>query len=169
MKFTSRLAKERRRDEELAAMVSRAREDLGMTQAGFATMLGVSVTTVARWEGGTREPEKWTLIPILLKLKPGPLASMFEARIGRTREEMLADLLGNGYRGTDAKGQILLKKADDPELLQYFDLAVGALNLLYETALAGRSGAKTVLRDEAERLVKRGAQWRDAKYGLKKA
>jgi transcriptional regulator with XRE-family HTH domain len=168
MRIVAGLVKEKRKDEELAAMVARAREDLGMTQAAFGRMVGVSVTTVARWETGQREPEKWTLIPVLLKLKPGPLASMFEARIGHTREEMLADLLGNGYRGTDAKGRIVLKKADDPELLQYFDLAVGALNLLYETALAGWSGAKTVLRDEAERLVKRGAQWRDAKYALKK-
>lgn len=32
------------------------REALGMTQMAFAVAIGVSVTTVARWESGARSP-----------------------------------------------------------------------------------------------------------------
>ena len=50
--------------------------------------------------------------------------------------------------------------------LRYYNDAVLALDMLFEAAVAGHPGAVRLLHNEAERLVRRGAQWRDAKYGI---
>jgi hypothetical protein len=52
---------------------------------------------------------------------------------------------------------------DDVELLRYFNDAVDGLNQIYGDATAGSSRTKPILRAEADRLVKRGAQLRDLK------
>ncbi|MBA7588928.1 hypothetical protein ES708_30999 [subsurface metagenome] len=38
--------------------IKSVREDLGLTQEGFAQKLGVSWGTVARWEAGKSKPSK---------------------------------------------------------------------------------------------------------------
>jgi hypothetical protein len=43
-------------------------------------------------------------------------------------------------------------------VIEYYNQAIQALDLLYEAAAAGQDGAKEALRFEANRLLKRGAQ-----------
>jgi hypothetical protein len=47
--------------------------------------------------------------------------------------------------------------------IRYYNDAVMALDALFQAALSS-AGAREELRAEAERLMKRGVQWRDAKY-----
>jgi hypothetical protein len=51
--------------------------------------------------------------------------------------------------------------------LRYYNDAVIGLDLLYVAALRSH-GARQELHAEADRLVRRGAQWRDLKYKGKK-
>jgi hypothetical protein len=59
-------------------------------------------------------------------------------------------------------------KSKDPAARRYYNDAVEGLKLLYESALDGHPGAKEELRAEAERLLQRGARWRDATHAAKK-
>lgn len=140
---------------DLEGLIYRVRKDLGMTQAQFAHEMGVSVTTVARWETRTRRPDKWKLRHMLLKLPPGQAASLVEAAIGQTREEVLAEL------GATAE---MRDVSPDDDLLRSFNDASIGLNLLYEAARAGHTGARHVLADLADRINKRAGDWRQMKY-----
>jgi len=51
---------------------------------------------------------------------------------------------------------------DDPTLLRYFNDCLIAVDILYEEAAAGHRGAKEVLRDTADRLVRKATIWRKA-------
>jgi hypothetical protein len=48
-------------------------------------------------------------------------------------------------------------------LLLYSDAAEG-LNLVWEAAMGGHAGARTVLADLADKLTARGGDWRRMKY-----
>lgn len=80
-------------DVQLADTIRAVREDMELSQDAFSKRLGVSTTTVARWERAERTPEKWSLVPVLL-LARGARRSYLEFKIGRTREEIVADFIG---------------------------------------------------------------------------
>jgi len=50
------------------------------------------------------------------------------------------------------------------QALECHSAATAALDPLYEAAAACALGAMEILRAEAERLVKRGAEWHDIKH-----
>ena len=45
------------------------RNHLGLTQRAFAKEVGVSQPTVAKWEGGTREPSGAEVLSALIRLE----------------------------------------------------------------------------------------------------
>ena len=53
---------------DLAVQITLRREELGMTQAELAKMLGKSQTTISKWENGDCNFQLKTLIEIALKL-----------------------------------------------------------------------------------------------------
>jgi len=137
----------------LAVLRERSRK----SQAQLAAELGCSVGTVSRWERGERSPRgKWLLR--VLGLYPDDET---RALFGLSTPE--AKPLQRPQR-TNLQQPVIDKDAD---LARYFNDGMEGLNLLYEAAAAGVSGAREVLKAEAERLVRRGAQWRDAKYRKK--
>lgn len=58
--------------------------------------------------------------------------------------------------------------ADTPLVLQHYNEAVLALDILYEVALLSE-GAREELRAEAGRLVERAGKWRDVKHAFKES
>lgn len=150
------MTKKRRTSQaDLEGLIYRVRKDLGMTQAQFAHEMGVSVTAAARWEACARRPDRWKLRHMLLKLPPGPAASLIEEAIGQTREEVLAEF--------GASAGVREVSPDDDLLRSFNDASIG-LNLLYEAARAGHRGARQVLADLADRINKRAGDWRQMKY-----
>lgn len=149
-------------------VICNLRDRLGWSQRKLADHLGVSVTTVARWEGGSRRPDKSTLILMLL-LASGPLQSQLEALVGRTREEILADVPEIVIASREPAGRVRGNALDGSEteaveLLRQYNDAVTGLTLIYETACAGHDAAKMALTDLADKLVTRGVNWRRLKY-----
>jgi len=57
----------------------------------------------------------------------------------------------------------LLSEAQEDLLRQYND-AVTGINILYEAAEAGHSGAVDTLRDLADQINRRAGDWRRMKY-----
>lgn len=127
------------------------RKRTGKSQEWFARQLNCSSATVSRWERGKQTPRgKWLLR--ILELYPGEdVRALFGLQSQISDLQLPPPVQGRG-------------PAADADLLRYFDTAARGLNLLYEAAVVGHLGAKTTLRNEAERLVKRGTEWRHAKY-----
>ena len=57
--------------------IRRVREELGLTQAELATLLGVAINTVSRWEIGERTPH-----PVVLKAIQTVFAEVREKKAG---------------------------------------------------------------------------------------
>jgi len=81
------------------------RTSLGLTQQELAKLLGVSLSTIGRWEGGKAHLNTWNLKTI------GFLMALAEdARQGRniSQEDLSAHLKGLAHGKTAAKGASIL-------------------------------------------------------------
>jgi hypothetical protein len=56
------------------------------------------------------------------------------------------------------------KNEQEEEILLLYSDAVEGLNLVWEAAMAGHTGAREVLADLADKLATRGGNWRQMKY-----
>jgi hypothetical protein len=56
------------------------------------------------------------------------------------------------------------KNEQEEEILRLYSDAVEGLNLVWEAAMAGHTGAREVLADLADKLATRGGNWRQMKY-----
>jgi len=60
--------------------ILRLRSHLRLTQRAFAKEVGVSQPTVAKWEGGIREPSGAEVLSALLRLENGELPEREEVK-----------------------------------------------------------------------------------------
>lgn len=126
---------------EYCQAISKLRDELGFTQNELGFRLGVSGITVARWEGGQREPDKWAFTGMLLMTprEPPDLRSWFEARIGRTYEQIRDDVLG-------PKIPVRFRR--------HVEIISRGAEILAEQAAAGSSYAEQMLQQAAEEIEK---------------
>jgi transcriptional regulator with XRE-family HTH domain len=117
----------------------------GLTQEDFSRRLGCRLRALQRWEAGESIPSGDWLLKVLVLGRPTGALALF----GITEPD----------RGPLEQG---LEMSVGGELARYFNNALEGLKLLYEAAAAGSPGARESLRHEADRLVERAAQWRDA-------
>lgn len=141
----------------LGADIVSFRRRLGFSQDALARELGCSVATVSQWEQNRHRPSESAIQKMRMLAQMRGLVPDDGTRALFGLKSQISDF--QSWPPANARAP-----ADDAELLRYFNTAATALSLLYEAAAAGHPGAKTVLRSEAERLLKRGAEWRDAKY-----
>jgi transcriptional regulator with XRE-family HTH domain len=123
---------------------------LGETQEGMARRVGCTLGAWSKWYRGENTPRGDWMLKILALCPDDETRSAFGAALG-----------------ADVPAQIVPPKSD-VELARYFNDALQGLKILYEAAAAGSPGARESLRHEADRLVERAAQWRDAQNRLGK-
>ena len=76
---------------EWSAAIYRLRQSKGWSQNALAKRLEVAPTTIARWESGLSEPDKWHYLQMLL-IAEDPERASFEGMLGRTRDEIVRNL-----------------------------------------------------------------------------
>ncbi len=139
----------------ISSALIQLRAALGETQEGMARKLGCTLGAYSKWERGERTPSGEWLLKILALCPDEATRSAFwvgtPAPTGRR----------SGPLGAPRAG------AEDDLLRNFSDAATG-LNILYEAAQAGHTGAADALRDFADRINKRAGDWRQMKYRRKK-
>lgn len=138
----------------LAEAIRELQETLHETQEGMARRLGCTLGAYSRWVRGERIPSSDGLIK-MLALCPDD----------KTRAEFGLKFEVSNPRRPGGPGARLSQ--EEEELLRHYNDAVTGINILYEAAQAGRSGAQEILHDLAQRINKRAGDWRRMKY-LKK-
>ncbi len=76
---------------EWSAAIYRLRQSKGWSQNALAKRLEVAPTTIARWESGLSEPDKWHYLQ-MLSIAEEPERASFERMLGRTRDEIVRNL-----------------------------------------------------------------------------
>ena len=140
--------------QDISAALMTLRTALGETQEGMARKLGCTLGAYSKWERGERTPGGEWLLKILALCPDEATRSAF----GMKRQGLVVrrPSLSGAQPGEDQN-----------DLLRQYSDAVTGINILYEAAQAGRSGAADSLRDLADRINKRAGDWRRMKY-LKK-
>jgi transcriptional regulator with XRE-family HTH domain len=140
----------------LGTAILSLRRQLGYSQEKLARELGCSTGAVRQWESGLRRPSL-AAVERLRQLAPDD-----ETRASFTFKSEISNLKSAPPPPTPAVR--LPAPGDDVELIRYHNDAAEGLSLLYECAAAGHPGAKALLKAEAERLLRKGTEWRDLKY-----
>ncbi len=140
--------------EDISAAVLALRSTLGETQEGMARKLGCTLGAYNKWERGERTPGGEWLLKILALCPDEKTQAGFGLK---------AATLG-AQRSATSPSQ---PSEEEENLLRHYNDAVTGLNILYEAARAGHSGAGHALQSLAERINKRAGDWRQMKY-LKK-
>lgn len=138
----------------LAQAIREIQDTLHETQEGMARRLGCTHGAYSRWVRGERVPGGDWLLK-MLALCPDD----------KTRAEIGLKFEISNPRRPGGPGARLSQ--EEEELLRQYNDAVTGINILYEAARAGHSGAQETLRDLAQRINKRAGDWRRMKY-LKK-
>ncbi len=120
----------------------------------MARKLGCTLGAYNKWERGERIPGGEWLLKILALCPDEKTQAGFGLK---------AATLG-GQRPATSPSQ---PSEEEENLLRHYNDAVTGLNILYEAARAGHSGAGHALQSLAERINKRAGDWRQMKY-LKK-
>ena len=83
----------------IAANITKRREQLGLTQAQLADLLGVSAATISRWESGASSPARNNLGPLASALQT--TASFFHGESGPT-QDLDVDRLAQTFAALEA-------------------------------------------------------------------
>jgi transcriptional regulator with XRE-family HTH domain len=140
--------------EDISAALLALRSTLGETQEGMARKLGCTLGAYNKWERGERTPGGEWLLKILALCPDEQTQAGFGLKAGTLSSQRLSTSSSPLSEGQE-------------NLLRHYNDAVTGLNILYEAAQAGQSGAGHALRSLAERINKRAGDWRQMKY-LKK-
>jgi len=138
-----------------ASLVVDLREKLKLTQKSLADAIGVTVTTVARWEMKSNDSlQSLPIIRILALFADDSVRQKFALRYENAR------------RGAMPSNNGTLSESEQALLRNHSDAATG-INILFEMAQAGNPGAAEALRDLAQNINRKAGDWRRMKY-LKK-
>lgn len=137
-----------------AQVVKDLRETLRLTQAELAQKVGVTVTTVSRWEIAERIAEDLSVARMIMLCSDDKLRGEFVLKFDAARRA--------GMPGNDQH----LSESDEALLRDHSDAATG-INILFEMAQAGNKSAAETLNDLARTINRRAGDWRKMKY-LKK-
>ncbi len=120
----------------------------------MARKLGCTLGAYSKWERGDRTPGGEWVLKILVLCPDEKTRAAF----GLKPETV------NARRTVKSLDRV---SEEQEELLRHYNDAVTGINILYEAAAAGHSGATDALRDLTDRINKRAGDWRRMKY-LKK-
>lgn len=83
-RYKRKMDGERKAKPAYALAVAELREACGLSQHTLASALGIADNTVARWEMGVREPDKWNyllLYQLALEKRAGQPAGVFRSHL----------------------------------------------------------------------------------------
>jgi DNA-binding transcriptional regulator YiaG len=129
-------------------------------QKEMAASLGVSLDVYRNWENGRSLPDAVEMLTLLSFCPEDEMRGLFGLK------SQISDLKSPAPQPAKATPRKLPapQNEEQEQILRLYSDAAQGLDFIWEAAMAGEAGAKTLLADLADKLTTRGGDWRRIKY-----